>query len=48
MSKLLLGVIGDGDDWQREDCELGRTSWGVGGERVCRGEPERLVEGEEL
>lgn len=48
MSKPLLGVIGDGVDCERDDWESRRTSCGVGGERVCRGEPELLVEGEEL
>lgn len=48
MSKVLLGVIGDGVDWARDDWESRRTSRGVGGERVCRGEPELLVECEEL
>ena len=43
-----MGVIGDGVDWDREDCESRRTSCGVGGDRVCRGEPELLVEGEVL
>lgn len=48
ISKALLGVIGDGVDWEREDCESRRTSCGVGGDRVCRGEAELVVDGEEL
>lgn len=48
MSKPWLGVIGDGVDCEGDDCESRRTRRGVGGERVCRGEPELLGESEEL
>ena len=36
------GVIGDGVECNRDDCELSRENGGVGGEWECLGEPEKL------